>query len=82
MTRKGIRITSEIDAKDRGILESQLDELQIWDALNDVLKWSRLYVLITISCGLRSSPQGLFVSCHQACLPSSSQMFRAEFIGA
>ncbi|MCV5539505.1 DUF1073 domain-containing protein, partial [Escherichia coli] len=35
--------TSEIDAKDRGILESQLDELQIWDALNDVLKWSRLY---------------------------------------
>lgn len=43
MTRKGIRITSEIDAKDRGILESQLDELQIWDALNDVLKWSRLY---------------------------------------
>ncbi len=34
---------SEIDAKDRGILESQLDELQIWDALNDVLKWSRLY---------------------------------------
>lgn len=43
MTRKGIRITSEIDAKDRGTLESQLDELQIWDALNDVLKWSRLY---------------------------------------
>lgn len=43
MTRKGIRITSEIDAKDCGILESQLDELQIWDALNDVLKWSRLY---------------------------------------
>ena len=43
MTRKGIRITSEIDAKDRGTLEAQLDELQIWDALNDVLKWSRLY---------------------------------------
>ncbi|EGF3771422.1 DUF1073 domain-containing protein, partial [Salmonella enterica] len=43
MTRKGIRITSEIDAKDRGTLEAQLDQLQIWDALNDVLKWSRLY---------------------------------------
>ena len=43
MTRKGIRITSEIDAKDRGTLEAQLDELQVWDALNDVLKWSRLY---------------------------------------
>lgn len=27
MTRKGIRITSEIDAKDCGILESQLDEI-------------------------------------------------------
>jgi hypothetical protein len=43
MTRKGIRITSEIDAKDRGIIESQLDEMQIWDAINDTLKWSRLY---------------------------------------
>ncbi|WGL54457.1 DUF1073 domain-containing protein [Kluyvera intermedia] len=43
MTRKGIRITSEIDAKDRGVIESQFDDLQLWDALNDVLKWSRLY---------------------------------------
>ncbi|CAI1048418.1 DUF1073 domain-containing protein [Serratia ficaria] len=43
MTRKGIRITSEIDAKDRGVIESQLDEMQIWDALNDVIKWARLY---------------------------------------
>ncbi len=43
MPRKDIRITSEIDAVDRGILDPQLDELQIWDALNDVLKWSRLY---------------------------------------
>ncbi len=32
MTRKGIRITSEIDAKDRGTSEAQLDQLQIWDA--------------------------------------------------
>lgn len=43
MTRKGLRITSEIEAKDRGILEARLDELQIWESLNDVLKWSRLY---------------------------------------
>ncbi|MCT4713241.1 DUF1073 domain-containing protein [Enterobacteriaceae bacterium H11S18] len=43
MTRKGIRITSEIDAKDRGVIESQMDSLEIWDVLNDVLKWSRLY---------------------------------------
>ncbi|EPT4022350.1 DUF1073 domain-containing protein [Enterobacter roggenkampii] len=43
MTRKGIRITSEIDAKDRGVIESQLEALMIWDAFNDTLKWSRLY---------------------------------------
>lgn len=43
MTRKGIRITSEIDAKDRGVIESQMEAMQIWDAFNDTLKWSRLY---------------------------------------
>lgn len=43
MTRKGIRITSEIDPKDRGVIESKFDELELWDKLNDTIKWSRLY---------------------------------------
>ncbi|MGJ8524113.1 hypothetical protein R84981_002831 [Carnimonas sp. R-84981] len=43
MTRRGIRITSEIDAHARGMIESELDRLEIWDKLNDTLKWSRLY---------------------------------------
>lgn len=43
MTRKGIRITSEIEPQARGILESLFDELEIWDRLNDIIKWSRLY---------------------------------------
>lgn len=43
MTRKGIRITSEIDPKARGVLESLFDELELWDRLNDAIKWSRLY---------------------------------------
>lgn len=43
MTRKGIRITSEIDPKARGVLESLFDELELWDRLNDIIKWSRLY---------------------------------------
>lgn len=43
MTKKGVRITSEIDPKRRGILESRFDELQLWDCINETLKWSRLY---------------------------------------
>lgn len=43
MTRKGIRITSEMDPKARGVIESQFDALEVWDKLNDVIKWSRLY---------------------------------------
>lgn len=43
MTKKGIRITSEIDPKRRGILEARFEELQLWDSLNETLKWSRLY---------------------------------------
>lgn len=43
MTRKGIRITSEMEPKARGVIESQFDALEIWDKLNDVIKWSRLY---------------------------------------
>ena len=43
MTRKGIRVTSEIDPKARGVIESQFDALELWDKLNDVIKWSRLY---------------------------------------
>lgn len=43
MTRKGLRITSEIDPKRRGVLESMFDEMALWDRLNDLIKWSRLY---------------------------------------
>ena len=43
MTKKGVRITSEIDPKRRGVLESKFEELQLWEALNESLKWSRLY---------------------------------------
>jgi phage-related protein (TIGR01555 family) len=43
MTRKGFRITSEIDPKARGVLESLFDELELWENLNNILKWSRLY---------------------------------------
>jgi len=43
MTRKGIRITSELDPKARGVIESQFDALELWDKINDVIKWSRLY---------------------------------------
>lgn len=43
MTKKGARITSEIDPEHRGILEAEFEQLRIWDSLNDTLKWSRLY---------------------------------------
>ncbi|PSY61246.1 DUF1073 domain-containing protein [Escherichia sp. 20412-1] len=43
MTRKGLRITSEIDPKRRGVLESMFDDMALWDRLNDLIKWSRLY---------------------------------------
>ncbi|TDT01674.1 DUF1073 domain-containing protein [Erwinia rhapontici] len=43
MTRKGIRITSEIDPKARGVIESLFDDMELWDRINDTLKWSRLY---------------------------------------
>ncbi len=44
MTRKQVFASlPEIDAKDRIFPRSATDQLQIWDALNDVLKWSRLY---------------------------------------
>lgn len=43
MTKKGTRITSEIDPKRRGILEARFEELKLWERLNLTLKWSRLY---------------------------------------
>ncbi|WP_393950355.1 DUF1073 domain-containing protein [Kluyvera intermedia] len=43
MTKKGARITSEIDPKRRGILEARFEELKLWERLNLILKWSRLY---------------------------------------
>ncbi|MGA9607012.1 MAG: DUF1073 domain-containing protein [Rouxiella badensis] len=43
MTKKGVRITSEIDPKRRGVLEAEFEVLNIWDCLSDTIKWSRLY---------------------------------------
>ena len=43
MTKKGVRITSEMDPERVKRLMSMLDEYQIWDRLNETLKWSRLY---------------------------------------
>lgn len=43
MTKKGTRITSDIDPKRRRILESRFEELKLWEHINLVLKWSRLY---------------------------------------
>lgn len=43
MTKKGTRITSEIDPKRRGLIEAEFEQLKIWDRFNEVLKWSRLY---------------------------------------
>lgn len=43
MTRKGINITSRMtpDAKMR--MEGRWEALSLWDAINDIIKWSRLY---------------------------------------
>ncbi|GAB7202396.1 hypothetical protein OS31_40230 [Dickeya oryzae] len=32
-----------MDPKRRGVLEAKFDEFRLWDRLNDVIKWSRLY---------------------------------------
>lgn len=43
MTRKGITITSKLDDGRKNQLDSAWDEMGLWEALNDTLKWARLY---------------------------------------
>ncbi|MCU6224923.1 DUF1073 domain-containing protein [Morganella morganii] len=43
MTRKGVSISSKLPPGNKGRLEDFWDEAAIWDGLNDVIKWSRLY---------------------------------------
>ncbi|HBH7053948.1 TPA: DUF1073 domain-containing protein [Morganella morganii] len=43
MTRKGVSISSKLPPGYKGRLEDFWDEAAIWDGLNDVIKWSRLY---------------------------------------
>jgi phage-related protein (TIGR01555 family) len=43
MTRKGITITSKLEDGRKKQLDNAWDEMGIWEALNDTLKWARLY---------------------------------------
>ncbi len=43
MTRKGVSITSHMDHKSKSRLMGRWEELSLWDALSDTIKWSRLY---------------------------------------
>lgn len=43
MTRKGINITSKMKPDAKKKMEGRWEELSLWDALNDTIKWSRLY---------------------------------------
>ena len=43
MTKKGVNITTQMEPEAKGRLEGRWEELALWDALNDTIKWSRLY---------------------------------------
>lgn len=43
MTRKGITITSKLEDGRKKQLDNAWDEMGLWEALNDTLKWARLY---------------------------------------
>lgn len=43
MTREGVEIHSDMEPDDLEILEAEAGRLKIWDAVCDVVKWSRLY---------------------------------------
>lgn len=43
MTRKGITITSKLEDGCKKQLDNAWDEMGLWEALNDTLKWARLY---------------------------------------
>lgn len=43
MTRAGIEITTSLPPDDKAAINSGLERLCIWQAINDTIKWSRLY---------------------------------------
>ena len=43
MTRTGVDLVGELDPDDAENLDERITQLQIWDVLNDALKWGRLY---------------------------------------
>lgn len=43
MTRKGISITSKMAPSDKQRIDTAWENLALWDALNDTIKWGRLY---------------------------------------
>ncbi|MFY2645710.1 DUF1073 domain-containing protein [Achromobacter insuavis] len=43
MTRAGIELASDIDPDDVERIQSTIEQYQVWDALCDTVKWSRLY---------------------------------------
>lgn len=43
MTREGIKIKGDMPPEDIAMLHENFAKLKIWDAINDTIKWSRLY---------------------------------------
>ncbi|WP_370426131.1 DUF1073 domain-containing protein [Pantoea vagans] len=43
MTRKGVTITSKLEDGRKKQLDHAWDEMGLWEAINDTLKWARLY---------------------------------------
>ncbi|QEE26379.1 DUF1073 domain-containing protein [Rhodanobacter glycinis] len=43
MTRAGITVTSDLSPDDQQEIDGAIERMQIWDALCDDIKWSRLY---------------------------------------
>ncbi|WP_312630964.1 DUF1073 domain-containing protein [Pantoea piersonii] len=43
MTRKGVTITSKLEDGRKKQLDNAWDEMALWEALNDTLKWANLY---------------------------------------
>lgn len=43
MTREGAEITSDMDPDDKSAIQHGLDRYEVWNRLNDLVSWSRLY---------------------------------------
>ncbi len=43
MTRAGIELETQLAPEDKDALQAAIQDLQIWQSLNQVIKWSRLY---------------------------------------